>query len=392
MPVNFPPDLKIGLDARYVQSGFPGIGRYVYSLAEAIGKVLVADDSHACLNLIYNPALTTPRHDLMTLGQAFPSKVRLVATSAQPISPSEQWQLPWLARSQKFGLWHAPYYIRPYFLPLPTVLTAHDVTSARLPASLPSKKARLAFGLTTRLAFLTSRRIISVSQAAANDIRELYHVSPTKIKVIPHGVDAQFRPANPLERANFQAELELPPAYILYMGINKPHKNLLRLLDAFKQFRERTMSGTGLILAGREDPRYSQALHQHAATLGLSQGGAVRFWGEVSETDLPKLYAAADFLVLPSLYEGFGLPILEAMASGCPVACSNNSSLPEVAGEAALMFEATDTSQIADALEQLATKPTLRAELRERGLRRVSTFSWQRAAEQTLGVYREAMG
>lgn len=175
------------------------------------------------------------------------------------------------------------------------------------------------------------------------------------------------------------------------MGINKPHKNLLRLLDAFKQFRERTRSETVLILAGREDPRYSQALHQHAATLGLSQDGAVRFWGEVNETDLPKLYAAADLLVLPSLYEGFGLPILEAMASGCPVACSNNSSLPEVAGEAALMFEATDTSQIANALEQLATQPTLRAELRERGLHRASGFSWQRAAEQTLEVYREAM-
>lgn len=176
-------DLKIGLDARYVQLGFPGIGRYVYSLAEAMGKVLATDNSNARLNLIYNPALTTPRHNLTVLAQTFPAKVRLVATSAQPISLSEQWRLPWLARSQKLGLWHAPYYIRPYFLPLPTVLTAHDVTSARLPAILPSKQARLAFGLTTRLAFLTSRRIISVSQAAANDITELYMFPQPKLRL-----------------------------------------------------------------------------------------------------------------------------------------------------------------------------------------------------------------
>lgn len=383
-------DLKIGFDARYVQSGFPGIGRYVYSLAQAMGTVLAANDSNSCLSLIYNPALTTPRHDLIALSQNFPTKVQLVTTAARPISLKEQWQLPWLARSQKFSLWHAPYYIRPYFLPLPTVLTAHDVTSARLPASLPSQKARLAFAVTTRLAFFTSSRIICGSQAAANDISELYHLSPAKIKVILHGVEAQFQPADLLEQAAFRAELKLPPAYILYVGINKPHKNLLSLLEAFKQFRQRTHSETVLILAGREDPRYSQALHQHAAALGLSQDGTVRFWGEVNEPDLPKLYAAADFLVLPSLYEGFGLPILEAMASGCPVTCANNSSLPEVAGDAALMFEATQTGQIADALEQLATQPILRAELRERGLLQASTFSWQRAAEQTLEVYREA--
>lgn len=377
--------LNIALDARYVQSGFPGIGRYVYSLAAAMATIL--DDGEGKLNLIYNPNLTDKRYDLPTLAAAHHKSVKLLTDTSKPISLSEQVRLPILAHSDKFQIWHAPYYIRPYFVGLPSVLTAYDVTSTRLPELLPSRKARLAFEVTTRLAFLTSKRIIVISQAAANDITRFYGVRPEKMTVIPLACDAHFQPLSSEEQKKFRHRLNLPQSYILYVGINKPHKNLKRLLEAFRQFKRQTNSSSVLIIAGREDKRYAEDLHLHAADLGLDLKNEVLFLGDVSEATLPQLYACADFFVLPSLYEGFGLPVLEAMASGCPVACSDNSSMPEVAGEAAVLFKAESVTEIAAALQKLAVNPLLRADLREKGLQRAKLFSWQRTAEATLEVY-----
>lgn len=381
--------INIAFDARYVQPGFPGIGRYAYSLAAAIAPLIESDWPNACLNLIHNPSLPDTRYNLAALAQNYPNVVRLIPSEAPPISLKEQWQLPILAGRQHFEIWHAPYYIRPYLLPTRSVLSAHDVTSARLPESLPSKKARLAFELTTRLAFLSSRRIITGSKSAKEDIVSLYKVRPEKVRVIYYAYNPYFRPASFLEQAAYKAELNLPEAYMLYVGINKPHKNLTRLLEAFKLFKAQTNSPLVLVLAGKEDPRYSDGLRQHAASLGLTQDKSVRFWGEVAETDLPKLYAAAQFFVMPSLYEGFGLPVLEAMASGCPVACARNSSLPEVAGEAATWFEATNTADMAAAFNRMAENAGLRAELRERGLHQAQLFSWERAAAATIEVYQD---
>jgi alpha-1,3-rhamnosyl/mannosyltransferase len=380
--------LQIALDARYVQSGFPGIGRYVYSLANAMAEQLSHEEPTAKLNLLYNPAKSEQWHDLPALAEKYPQIVRLHTTEVAPISVAEQWRLFGLARAGNFKVWHAPYYIRPYLLPVPSVLTAYDVTSARLPALLPSKKARLVFSITTRLAFLTSRKLIAISQASKKDIVELYRVRPEKIEVVPLGFAPHFRPVTLDIQAILRAELGLPNTYALYVGINKPHKNLMCLLDAFQQFKARTNSPLVLLIAGKEDPRYTAALHQHARELGLLESGGVRFWGEVGEDDLPKLYAAAEFLIMPSLYEGFGLPVLEALASGCPVAAADNSSLPEVVGSAGLLFEATDTTAMSRAIERLATEPALRAELREKGLHQASLFSWERAANATLTIYR----
>lgn len=383
--------VKIAFDTRYVQPGFPGIGRYAYSLAESLAPLIQTEWPAAKLDLIYNPTLLDNRYDLKVLAENYPNTVQLLASEARPISAKEQWQLPLIAARQHFDIWHAPYYIRPYILPTRSVLSAHDVTSARLPSSLPSKKARLIFEITTRLAFLSSRRIIAVSQSAKDDIVSLYKVRPEKITVIYHGYSPNFRPASLQEQAKYRAELNLPETYALYMGINKPHKNLMRLLEAFKQFKSQTNSPLALILAGKEDARYKDELHQHAENLGLLQDNSVRFWGEVSEADLPKLYATAQFFVMPSLYEGFGLPVLEAMASGCPVACAQNSSLPEVAGDAAAWFSATNTVEIAAALQRLNQDEGLRTELRTQGLQQAQRFSWEHTAAATLAVYQSLL-
>lgn len=371
--------LHVALDARYVQEHFPGIGRYVYHLAEG----LAALPDGPGLTLFYNPVQPDQRYDLPGLAARFPTRITLKEVSARPFSLNEQWQFFGPARQGRFRLWHAPYYIRPYVLPLPTVLTAHDVINARLPSASTSRKAQLAFEVATRLAFLTSKRIIAVSQAAARDIERLYRVNPAKIRVVPQGVSENFYPLKPQEQLEARIRLKLPERYLLYVGINKPHKNLARLLEAFKLYREQTGDSLKLILAGKEDTRYSADLREKARQLAIMD--RVEFRGEIAEANLPALYACASLFVFPSLYEGFGLPVLEAMACGTPVVCADNSSLPEVAGEAAILFKAEDvTAQgtaIAKGLEQAA-------ELRQKGLERASRFSWQRTAEKTFEVYK----
>ncbi len=382
--------LKIGIDARYVQQHFPGIGRYVYGLVKGLAE-LESPETNFEIGLIYNPALPDCRHHLPELVQRYPTRLKLIETHVKPFSVGEQWRLFGLVRREKFDLWHAPYYIRPYVLPCASVLTVHDVIGARMPDALPSRKARWLFEITTQLALLSSPHIITVSNAARQDLLQLYKVRPARIRVVPEAADEQFQPFSPEEKELTRARLKLPSSYLLYLGINKPHKNLARLLEAFKLFRDKTDSKIVLVLAGKEDNRYAPALHQKAAQLGLTEE-SLRFWGEVSEADLPALYACADAFVFPSLYEGFGLPVLEAMQSGTPVICANNSSLPEVAGEAALLFRAEDVTELATRLEQLIENPALQTELSQKGLARAAQFSWQHTAEQTLRIYREAAG
>jgi glycosyltransferase involved in cell wall biosynthesis len=371
--------LKIALDARYVQEHFPGIGRYVYHLAEA----LAALPEGPRLTLFYNPSQTQqPRYDLPDLAARFPDRIALEEVTARPFSLAEQYRFPGPALKGHFDVWHAPYYIRPYLLPLPTVLTAHDVINARLPGG--SRKTRAAFEAATRLAFLSSKRIIAVSEAAARDIERLYGVKPAKIRVIAHGVAGNFQPLDPAGQAEARARLKLPARYLLYVGINKPHKNLARLLEAFKLYREQTGDDIKLVLAGKEDPRYSAELRDKARQLGIME--KIEFRGEIAESDLPALYACAKLFIFPSLYEGFGLPVLEAMACGTPVICANNSSLPEVAGDAALLFPAEDVPAQAAAIEEGLRRAD---ELRRKGLERSRLFTWQRAAEMTLEVYED---
>lgn len=371
---------RVALDARYLQEHFPGIGRYVFHLAEGLAALPDGPD----LTLFYNPAQPGQRYDLPGLAARFPTRITLKAVTARPFSLAEQWQFFGPARQGHFQLWHAPYYIRPYVLPLPTILTAYDVINARQPGAA-SRKTRLAFEVATRLAFLTSKRIIAISQAAANDIERLYGVNPAKIRVIPLGVGDKFKPLNPVEQQEARARLKLPGRYLLYVGINKPHKNLARLLEAFKRYREQSGdAGLRLVLAGKEDARYSAGLREKVRELDLVE--QVEFQGEVAEADLPALYACAALFVFPSLYEGFGLPVLEAMACGTAVVCADNSSLPEVAGDAAILFAAEDVPAQAVAIKEGLQRAD---ELRQKGLDRAARFSWQRTAERTFEVYKE---
>jgi alpha-1,3-rhamnosyl/mannosyltransferase len=188
-----------------------------------------------------------------------------------------------------------------------------------------------------------------------------------------------------------RARLGLPPRYVLYLGMNKPHKNLARLVEAWAQARRQATTEAAadpsiqMVIAGREDARYPQA-RQAAERLAAD----VRFLGAVAEADMPALYSGATLFVFPSLYEGFGLPVLEAMACGAPVACSTAPSLLEIVGDAALTFDPLDVNEMASVLTRALSDEALRRRLGRQGQAQAAGFTWRRAAAETLLVYRQA--
>ncbi len=270
----------------------------------------------------------------------------------------------------------------PYRPGVPTVLTVYDLIALLHPQTV-SRRAALFFRFTHRLALAAADQVIAISAATRRDLLAHFRVAPERVTAIPLAPAPHFRPQSSAAIAAARARFDLPPAYLLYFGINKPHKNLVRLIDAYAGL---DASAPPLVIAGAWDPRYPEP-RRHAAPLG----DRVRFLGPLADADLLPLLSGCTLFVFPSLYEGYGLPVAEAMACGAPVACSNASSLPEVAGDAALLFDPTDVPAIAATLRTALDSPTRRADLRDRSLARAATLTWSATAAQTLAVYRAAL-
>jgi len=367
------------LDIRTATPHFPGIGRYVAGLAPALAAQLRDGER---LVLLCNDVKQEASFSQVPNSNAAVSMCRVKATS---FSLSQQWQiaqtLQQLSKNQGRLVYHSPYYLMPYWPGAPTVLTIHDLIPILLPDTV-SLRARLFFRLTHRLALRSADRIIAVSEATKRDLINVLGVEETRITAIPHGVESRFHPQSQTEIERVRTAYELPEEFVLYLGINKPHKNLVNLIHAYALL---PASVPSLVIAGVWDNRYPDAKEQ-VERLGLT--GRVDFLGPVNEMDLPGLYAAATVFVFPSRYEGFGFPVLEAMACGVPVITSNGSSLPELVGNAVLQVDPRDIEQIALALDTMLTAPILRGSLREAGLARAREFSWERCASETLAVYR----
>jgi len=230
-----------------------------------------------------------------------------------------------------------------------------------------------------------------VSEASKRDILRYFRLPESRIDVIYNAIDERFwqePTADAMERVRQRYQLNAP--FILYAGNIKPHKNLERLIESFHLMREETpaLSHVQLLIIGDEISKYPtlrRAVHRHKLHK------FVRFFGFVSDQTLAALYRLADVFVFPSLYEGFGLPPLEAMASGTPVITSNVSSLPEVVGDAALMIDPYEPAAIADAMRRVLTDAALRADLRIRGLARAREFSWERSIARVREIYGEVL-
>jgi glycosyltransferase involved in cell wall biosynthesis len=362
------------LDLRTATRRFPGIGRYAYNLARAMAPRLEPDEH---LTLVHDPdAVSDWDLDALRL-----PGVEIVQVPVSALS-WRQGAIGRLLRRHRGDLYHGTHYAGLYRGAGRVVVTVYDTIPLLYPR-LVSAPARWHFRCVMPAVLRRARHTIAVSECTRRDVLAHVGVAPERVTVVPLAADPAFCrgpqagiPARDAGRAS---------GYVLYLGSNKPHKNLVRLIDAWAAIQPQAVP---LVIAGPWDPRYPQARHRAAA---LHLGDSVRFIGRVPEPEVPSLYAGATLVVVPSEYEGFGLPVVEAMAAGTPVACSHAGALPEVAGEAAVMFDPRDAEAIGAALARILSDASLRGELSARGHERARTFSWHRTAAATLAVYRRVV-
>ena len=308
----------------------------------------------------------------------------------------EQVVQPFALRKERVDLLHALAFVTPLLSPCPSVVTIYDLSFLLYPDSFKRFK-RFYLGLFTRLSARRARRIIAISESTKRDVVRLLGVPPEKVEVVYCGIDEAFHPLAPLspqswgERGEvdaFRSKRGLPERFILFVGTIEPRKNVTRLIEAFASLRPCDFANLKLVIGGAKGWFY-QDVFARVEELGLE--GEVMFPGYIPVSELPLWYNAAELFVYPSLYEGFGLPLLEAMACGTPVVTANTSSLPEVVGEAGLTVDPLDVAGLAEAMRRVLDDEALRQEMRKRGLQRAKGFSWTKTAQETVQVYRRAM-
>ncbi len=296
----------------------------------------------------------------------------------------EQLFLPGLVRRAAVDLVHGLHLVGPMASTCPFVVTVHDLSFLFFPQNFPSLK-RLYLRTLTRWSVRRARRIIAISENTKRDVVQQYGLSPEKVDLVYYGLDPIFQPLPKEALAGFRARQGLPEQFILFVGTLEPRKNVSRLVEAYARLSE---PRPPLILVGGKGWLYDEVFARVEA-LGLS--GCVHFAGYVPGKELPWWYNAATLFVYPSLYEGFGLPPLEAMACGTPVVSSDVSSLPEVVGQAGLLVDPTDVEDLAGAMGQALADSGLRDEMGAAGLAQARRFSWREAARQTVTTYRRAL-
>ncbi|MGC2697265.1 MAG: glycosyltransferase family 1 protein [Candidatus Angelobacter sp.] len=298
------------------------------------------------------------------------------------------WYLPHIIQKRRFDVFHGPAFITPLPCPCPSVVTIHDVSFRLFPGYFERRWLLYVTSMLPRLLRSVSA-VITVSHHAKSDLLSFYDVPSAKVHVVHNGIDhSRFNPGVQLDAA-WASSVGLRSGYILHVGELSDRKNLLTLLRAIDLLRAKgTWGQRQLVLAGPETPGMTGADEIRETIRRLHLSDIVVSLGRIDHDLLPGLYRCASLFVMPSLYEGFGLPILESMACGIPVVASNTSSLPEVAGDAAIFVPPKDEHALADAIEQVLDNPRLAAELRAKGLVRAKQFNWQRTAEKTVEVYR----
>jgi len=368
--------MRIAIDATAIPRLMAGAGVYTYQLVRAL----------AAFEAEHDYVVFTRSDAFDDLARQRP-RVRVVQVAA-PSRPErllwEQFLLPGRLRRLAIDVLHSPHHTTPA-LPLPCrrVVTLHDVTFFLLPQRYPPAR-RLYFQAITRAAARLGQAIITPSQTVKRDVVRVLGVPEEKVTAIAEAPAPEFAPledADALGRMRWR--YKLPTHYILSVGNLEPGKNRGRLIAAYSRLREKGLQHH-LVIAGQRAWRYESELE---LVRRLRLDDVVHFLGYVDGADMPGLYSGADLLAFPSLYEGFGLPVLEAMACGTPVVTSSVSALPEVAGDAALLVDPKDVAGLAEAMERAVADEALRADLRARGLKRAGEFSWDKAARETVRVY-----
>lgn len=366
--------MRIAIDIRKLNDY--GIGTYLRNLLRQLARI----DHDTEYVLLCRPA------DQPLAGR-LGANFRCVTETSGLYSIREQLSIPLGLARLKPDLFHSPHYVLPPLAPCRAVVTIHDCIHLIFPQYL---RRRMAYAY-ARTMFWTAvhraSRILTVSEASKRDILRFFDVPESKVTVIYNAIDDLFFDEPPEEEiVRVRERYQLHERFVMYGGNVSPHKNIERLIDAFVLLRQDGLDDLKLLVTGGEVSRYAslrRAVHRH------NMHQHIRFLGYQSTTTLAALYRLADVFVFPSLYEGFGLPPLEAMASGTPVVVSNVSSLPEVVGDGAILVNPYDPRAIANGVRQALGDAALRERLRERGLARARSFSWSASVRKLHGIYQE---
>jgi glycosyltransferase involved in cell wall biosynthesis len=364
--------VRIAVNASIVDRFLTGLGVYAVNMVRELSRL------HPDLT-VYTPHPDLPEFSSVTARRIWrgvePSRGRLGHLARLLWL---QVALPFHLRADRASLLFSPLPEGIFLASIPQAVVVHDLIPLHFPKSFP--RQWIYFRHLIPLLLRRSRIILCDSESTREDLSRYYRLDRRRIHVVPVGYDRRrFRPG--VDPELFRRRHGLGP-YMLYVGNLLPHKNLSRLLEAFALLASAIPHS--LVIAGRKDPRYFPVLSAEAERLGVGQ--RVRFLDYIAGDDLPALYAGADLFVFPSLYEGFGLPPLEAMACATPVVASNSSSIPEVVGKAAVLVDPLNTKALASAMAEVLNEAGLRERLRGLGLQQVSQFTWERSARQLLNI------
>ena len=368
---------RIGVDLRRIAN--PGIGRYMSCLFRA----MLAEKGH-------EDQFTFIAAKGWCADGFEKANSKLIWSGLPYYSIQEQFGLPYLLKRAGIELFHSPHFLLPPVMPCKSVVTIHDIIYLKFKQDLNNVVARVYYALAIRLGARVAQRIITVSEFSKSEIVSALGVAPSRVVVIPNGVGSEFKRVtdqNSLQKV--REKYRLPERFVMDIGVDRKRKNLRRVVEGFARFQRSAGRSMKLVLVGVGD-RITRETASAIGALGLEDSVVPVPW--VSDTDLPGVYSLASCLVFPSLYEGFGLPVLEAMACGTPVITSCTTALPEVAGEAAVLVDPLAEQQISMALKQVVDDSSYSDILRERGYRQAARFSWRDAADKTDTLYHEVIG
>ncbi len=296
----------------------------------------------------------------------------------------EQLVWPWQAWRRRLDLLHSMAFVTPIIAPCPVIVTVYDLSFLHFPEQFPRLQRWYLTSQTGR-SCRQARRVITISEASRQDVHRFFGVPLTQIVVVYPGVDGRYRPLPAPEIAAFRRREQLPERFVLHVGTLQPRKNIPVLLEAFAQLPDPDLH---LVLAGGKGWLFED-IFRRVQRLGLEQ--RVRFTGYVADEDLPLWYNAAALFVFPSVYEGFGMPVVEAMACGTPVVASRSSSIPEAAGSAGLLFDPQNAAELAERMASVLNDPALSATMQQQGVAQAANFSWEQAGRDTAVLYRQVL-
>lgn len=374
--------MRVLVDFTQIPADRTGVGVYAENLVRELGAQISSDDVLLLLVQQDEERIREVAHAR--------SNVVIVSLATQLwrnralLMVYEQLVMPWLLKRKHIDVVHSLHYTHPLISPCPRVVTIHDLTFLRF-SELHTTGRRLVMPFFIKRAVKHAEGLVFVSQVTCSDTEKLIPSSNRNLRsVIPHGVNVGAFQVSPTQKQQVLNKFSLAPPFLLFVGTLEPRKNVVRLVHAFERIAEQYPELL-LVIAGKPGWNFEDIF---SAMESSRYRRRIRHVGFVSESEKRALLATCEILIYPSLYEGFGLPVLEAMAAGAPVITSNVSSLPEVAGNAAVLIDPSSVEELSQAIQSILSNATQREELSRKGKERAARFSWTQAAAQTLELYK----